>query len=91
MSWSGSENKRRPQKAADCPNRFRGNARYVPRSGSRIQNPPVVAGLMPFGRRWKGKPIASVPTGYLLWILRDVRGYELLKDAIRDELQKRGE
>ena len=73
MSWNSHQ--RRPQQSVDCPDSYRGDRRRYVEQGTRSEpNPPVLAGLMPIGRRWRGKPISAVPTGYLEWVLRDVRG-----------------
>jgi len=87
MSWTGSESERRSQQTCHCPEEFRGNRRYVTKDEcQRFGNQPVLGGLMPFGK-YRGKPISTVPRGYLQWVLRNANGQEDLKKIIRKLLQ----
>lgn len=83
MSWTGSENQRKPQGLVECPKRFRGSQRYVSEAESKLPS------RLPFGK-FKGKPIDSVGTDYLQWFLGVVK-HTKIQEAIRNELARREE
>src|SRR5262245_54334689 len=44
---------------------------------------------LPFGK-YKGAPLSAVPSGYLLWLLREVKLSSGLRSAVGAALAKRG-
>lgn len=83
MSWTESEQLRRPQGICECPERFRGSSRYISEAETRLPT------RLPFGKH-KNQLIESVPTSYLEWFVGIDMGDDL-KTAVRNELSKRKE
>lgn len=74
-----------------------GHAKYSlyerdPHADAERPDRPARQGYMILGKKHRGWPIAKVPTGYLQWVLRDIRRTErnaYFMDAVAKEVRKR--